>query len=839
MANDRFLIAPIQTGLQTDLKNWLIADDAYEQLDNVYVFRGRVRKRFGGRLTGTGSTSDITAPLFSRARIALTGGSGVGTTDGAGSATGTIPGSKFKVGQAFSIGEEIFTVSSLGIPSTMLTTGSSTTMTFNTTSGVFVFAGASLSTQIFFYPAEPIMGITLYEQGAIIQHDAYAFDTQFAYKYSGGSWIRIGTAVWKGNNSNFFWATNWEGANTSLVQLFVTNYNAVKSGAPGANDDPIYSFDGTTWTAFNPKFLTAGSGNYVQTCRIIVPFKDRLILLNTIETNSTATTNSHYPARCRYSHNGVPFPASPVKIGTTSATGALAGTLAGGATAGKVGQMYTIGNEVFTVTTGAAGVQVMARSGSTWKATTYTFNITTGAYNFVAAAPLADLYFYASGGSAWLEHNQAGWDGAGWIDASTDEEIISAEFIKDRLIVYFERSTWELAYTGNQVQPFVWQKINTELGSDATFSSVAFDKAILTIGNVGIHACSGGNVERIDTKIPNKIFDIRGENNGIERINGIRDFYTEAVYWTLPQVGCDALSNIFPNKVLVYNYKNDSWAMNDDCITCFGYFEQQDDTVWANADFSWTATERTWVSGISQADFRSVLAGNQQGYVFIADSTRNTNAPVMQITDIAYAANTTTLTIENHSLHDGDYIYIKNGLVTGVVSLDLNENNYRVSVATVNTITIGDKPFTGVYLGGASATRVSRINIKSKQWNPYIDKGQNVELSKIDFCVERTSTGAVTVDYFASSSGISLLTDGLASGTTLGTNVLETSPYTIVTSEGYQDRLWHSVYFQGDGNGVQINIKLSDEQMLVPAITQEAFSLEGLILHLKPSSRLE
>ena len=49
------------------------------------------------------------------------------------------------------------------------------------------------------------------------------------------------------------------------------------------------------------------------------------------------------------------------------------------------------------------------------------------------------------------------------IDAATQEAIVSAEFLKDRLIVYFERSTWELVYTGNQIYPFTWQKINTEL----------------------------------------------------------------------------------------------------------------------------------------------------------------------------------------------------------------------------------------------------------------------------------------------------------------------------------------------------------------------------------------
>ncbi len=75
-----------------------------------------------------------------------------------------------------------------------------------------------------------------------------------------------------------------------------------------------------------------------------------------------------------------------------------------------------------------------------------------------------------SGGTAnplaWLEPNQTNGpnkaEGGGFIDAATDEEIVSAEFIKDRLIVYFERSTWELAYTGNQVYPFTWQKSITE-----------------------------------------------------------------------------------------------------------------------------------------------------------------------------------------------------------------------------------------------------------------------------------------------------------------------------------------------------------------------------------------
>ena len=54
MAFDRFLVGfnDTNSGLQTDLRPWLIADNAFEVLNNAYVFRGRVRKRFGSQWMG-------------------------------------------------------------------------------------------------------------------------------------------------------------------------------------------------------------------------------------------------------------------------------------------------------------------------------------------------------------------------------------------------------------------------------------------------------------------------------------------------------------------------------------------------------------------------------------------------------------------------------------------------------------------------------------------------------------------------------------------------------------------------------------------------------------------
>ena len=182
MAYDRFLIAPLDEGIVTDVKPWLIPDNAFARLYNAYVYRGRVRKRFGSYSMNPTVGVDV-AQQYSRLRIALPGGKLVGETDGAGNAAGTVPGAIFKVGQMFSIGDTFYTVNTAGAPANMLKTDATTTATYNTTTGAYVFAGAPINTQIYFYPAEPVMGITLYEVPPVNAEPTIAFDTQFAYQY--------------------------------------------------------------------------------------------------------------------------------------------------------------------------------------------------------------------------------------------------------------------------------------------------------------------------------------------------------------------------------------------------------------------------------------------------------------------------------------------------------------------------------------------------------------------------------------------------------------------------------------------------------------------------------
>ena len=97
MAIDRFFIAPYDknSGLQNDVRPWLIPDQAFSRLNNVYVWRGRVRKRFGSRWLG--NTQQET-----RLRITLANnGFLLGVTDGAGNLAGVVPGASGLIGQRF------------------------------------------------------------------------------------------------------------------------------------------------------------------------------------------------------------------------------------------------------------------------------------------------------------------------------------------------------------------------------------------------------------------------------------------------------------------------------------------------------------------------------------------------------------------------------------------------------------------------------------------------------------------------------------------------------------------------------------------------------------------
>lgn len=216
----------------------------------------------------------------------------------------------------------------------------------------------------------------------------------------------------------------------------------------------------------------------------------------------------------------------------------------------------------------------------------------------------------------------------GFIDADTTERIIAAAIVRDTLIVFFQKSTWRLRYVGNEVLPFLWERINTQYGADSTFSTIEFDDNSLAYSKYGYIAADTNGVERIDEKIPDKSFQDTEFGTGIknlQRVHGLRDFYRQTAYWAYPE------KNVadFPNKVLAYNYIDKTWSIFNQSFTCFGNYSTFDDKKWQ--DFPppdvqniWDNQVYPWDAPWLQSQFPQILAGAQDGSVFILfDTTDN------------------------------------------------------------------------------------------------------------------------------------------------------------------------------------------------------------------------
>lgn len=737
MPYDKFLIAPLKEGLQNNVKPWLISTSAYSVLQNLYTWRGSVKKRAGGTLmnTSVGAPQD---QLLSRFRV------NIGTTDGGGAFSATVPGSIFAVGQAFSVGDEIFTVNVTGTPANMLdSTNTSGLTTFNTTTGAVDLLTVSDTTNVFYYPSTPVMGFGLYTTPASSR--IFGFDQQFVYNFTYTTgWNRNAggdtfNSTWTGTDRDFFWTTNYRGLTADVILFFITN-NVIADG--------FRYWDGTNFVQLGTVGTTPINvgGDYIVTSKIILPFKGRLLLFNVTE--NVGASNITFQNRVRYSQVG-----SPV-------------------------------------------------SATSWR---------------------DDI-------------NGRG----GFIDAPIIDPIVSAQYLKDRLIVFFENSTWELVYTSNELLPFLFQKINTELGAESLNSIIPFDQTVVGFGPNGINECNGINVQRIDQLIPQEIFNVSNNNFGPARVTGIRDYYNELVYWAYNSgEETTGNNNVYPNLILVYNYREGNWAFNQDSITALGNFYLQKTVTWADSHITWEKQQQTWAQTADKDKFLSIIAGNQQGYTFIVDSDNSQNSKAMQITDMAINDATITVIAKNHNLKKNSYVLIQDVQCFDGTLANVNGLIFIVDTSDADTFSIntGTTVLTGTYAGGGVVTRVSELALQSKQFNFYNEVGINTAVLKVDFLVDKTDFGQIAVNWDVSSSDRDFILDSVSTQSLIGSSILPTFPNALMPLEGTQARFWHPVYFNAQGENFNFLMFFTPQQVTDPNISLSDFQLNAFIVHAMKTSQ--
>lgn len=353
----------------------------------------------------------------------------------------------------------------------------------------------------------------------------------------------------------------------------------------------------------------------------------------------------------------------------------------------------------------------------------------------------------------------------GFIDAPTNEAIISATFFKNTLVVEFERTTWQLRYQGDYGIPFIWERISSDFGSASTYSPVLFNDGILCIGDKGITSTSANGVERIDLDIPDLFFSFRNADSGLQRIHGIRDYQRELVFWNY----CYDESQVstFPSRVLVYNYRNNTFAIFRDNVTCFGILQPIDAGVtWDSLDVTWDDEDVTWDPEEFQSGFPFVMSGNQQGFIHKYGYVTQ-DQPSLSVQAVNLSAS--ILTIPNHNLETGDIIETTSMIfvdpVTSLpVATDYNNKLFYVVVSGQDAITLFEwngtsypiftttTPTNAVYVGGGKVTLYPFPIMETKDFNPYQTQGKQVKVSYIDFLTDASVDSAMTVNLIMNTS---------------------------------------------------------------------------------------
>lgn len=407
----------------------------------------------------------------------------------------------------------------------------------------------------------------------------------------------------------------------------------------------------------------------------------------------------------------------------------------------------------------------------------------------------------------------------GFLDIPTSQDIVSVGFVRDNLVIYCERSTWQLRYTGRSIAPFQIERINAELGTESTFSAVQFDTSLVGFGDKAIVECDSFKSAPIDIKIPDLVFSIENENHGNDRVVGIRDFHQRLAYWMFP-ITTDGYIPTYPNRRLVYNYENDSWALFQDSFTYFGNFQESTGSTWGLSNITWQNANYTW--SYVPTLFPLIVGGNQQGFIEILDN-QNSNDETLYISNVS-GTTITNITSPGHNLATDQVIQLTNMIapftslnnqIAGVTRID--DDNF--SISSYNSIS-GDFdraiPFPGgTYIGGGTIKVRDGFIIQSKKFN-FLDEGQTIQLGYIDVLMESTSNGAVTMNVYAdynTSDAINTYPENANDVTNLADTFFNSVIPTSVSIDRRSTKNWQRIYCPTRASFITTEFTLSNSQL--------------------------
>lgn len=845
---EQIYIGNFAKGLTTSRLPFVIDNDAFPMMFNFYSWRGRAKRKRGTIFLGQLQLQEqiATVPLpWQLATFNLVAGAGnLIVQYSLGSSASITPGSITLIVAT----DQTYTDANAD---GSLQGSSGGTGTINYATGAFTTSGGGVNavTGTFsYYPGNPVMGLRDYAYNSVagvppvraLYPKLVAFDTKKAYQinqtssttyfYNVSYYKQTNNPVtWTGQDYQQFWTTNYQGAlwatnNTPGFQfelistITVGVVTTITTAAPhglitgdyvffneitGAN---AASLNGMTAaiTVTSPTSFTVAINTATQTINNSGIFQTLTATSPTstgdgikwYDGDPTSATGLPTTTALGWVNFAPPLTATSVSIDDeTSALYYLVGALA---IVPFKDRLLFLSPWIQTST--GNPIQLSDVVLWSWNGTPYYSSLTPAGEIFNVKAYYQD---------------QTGLGGN--LPLGTGQPIATVSNNEDVLIIGFGgtgRKT-RFVYTSNDLQPFLFYNINSELPSDSTFSAITLDKGALDIGAYGIAMTDQQSSQRIDLDIPDAVFQIQALNNGAQRVNAVRDFYREWVYFAYPKSGSPWK---FPTQTFLFNYRDNTWGVQYENFTAHGTYRPTVKKSWLTIGYkSWNAWREPWNSGANSPQFPSIVAGNPQGYVLTKG--QGTGEGISgTIAAISSSGGLTQITSINHCVLTGDYLYFTGAITTTSASITNITQASQAVVTSTNTFTAGQfvlisevtgmTQINGMIVEILSATGTTfTLAIDTTGFSAYVSGGiatLSILQNQIGRVISTSNADTFVVDIpFIATTYI-----GLGKFTRLSQPLLQTKQFPVYWDQGRQTRLSTQKYLMDYTASAQVTVNI-------------------------------
>lgn len=336
--------------------------------------------------------------------------------------------------------------------------------------------------------------------------------------------------------------------------------------------------------------------------------------------------------------------------------------------------------------------------------------------------------------------------GAGILKFDTPDIYKGSNIFGDRIVVNMSGSNWIVEKTRDVFNPYFSRKIPSVLGTDATFSGVVWGSEEQSLGKTGIISTDGRQSTRIDNKIP---YFTEYEIDAVEFELTYGGFDRDKSQFLWAYLGENSTEST-QQKVLVNNYEENSWSINDQRFSCFGETINGQNLAWndinaTNKDSwaTWNTTKEIWSKiGLGKQTYKT-LAGDNLGFIYELNVDYDDYSVAIKSPGITQSSSAVVST-EDQAIQVGDLVYFSN--VEGMT--EINGQTGEVTARTLSTLTVNiDTSQYAAWTSGGLVSKPIAFYAETVPFNPYRYKGKQVYVSHIEYLIN-TETDGLLVDIF-------------------------------------------------------------------------------------------